>query len=182
VDNKGVWVILQAVQQLRCEGFRDFVVEINGGNLQYASAARRAEFETFMAKENELPVGERNVIFNGSYSVQQLPQRMARVDWCIVPSVWWEIFGLVISEAWMFKRPVIASNVGGPGERITHEKDGLLFEVADPSSLAYTLRRACSEEGLWQRLVEGITPPASADTMADGYLRVYRPQPAERAA
>jgi glycosyltransferase involved in cell wall biosynthesis len=182
VDNKGVWVILQAVQQLRAEGFADFVIEINGDNLQFASAARRAEFEAFMAKEDELPVGERLVIFNGSYSVQQLPQRMARVDWCIVPSVWWEIFGLVISEAWMFKRPVIASNVGGPGERITHEKDGLLFEVADPSSLAHTIRRACSEPGLWSRLVEGITPPASAETMADGYLSVYRRRPVENAA
>ncbi len=182
VDNKGVWVILQAVQQLRSEGFTDFVIEINGDNLQYASAARRTEFEAFMAKENERPVGERIVIFNGSYSVQQLPQRMARVDWCIVPSVWWEIFGLVISEAWMFKRPVIASNVGGPGERITHEKDGLLFEVADPGALAQTIRRACSEQDLWKRLVDGITPPASAETMADGYLSVYRPQPAARDA
>lgn len=182
VDNKGVWVILQAIRQLRAEGFTDFVVEINGDNLQYASAARRAEFEAFMSEENERPVGERLVIFNGSYSVQQLPQRMSRVDWCIVPSVWWEIFCLVISEAWMFKRPVIASNVGGPGERVTHEKDGLLFEVADPSSLAQAIRRAGSESGLWKRLVEGITPPASADAMADGYLSVYRPQAAERAA
>jgi glycosyltransferase involved in cell wall biosynthesis len=182
VDNKGVWVILQAVQQLRAEGFTDFVVEINGDNLQYASAERRAEFEAFIAKENQLPVGERIVFLNGSYSVQQLPQRMARVDWCIVPSVWWEIFGLVISEAWMFRRPVIASNVGGPRERITHEKDGLLFEVADPSSLAHTLRRACTEEGLWKRLADGITPPASADTMADGYMTVYRPQQAEHAS
>lgn len=182
VDNKGVWVILQAVQQLRAEGFTDFVVEINGDNLQYASEQRRAEFEAFIAKESALPVGERLVFLNGSYSVQQLPQRMARVDWCIVPSVWWEIFGLVISEAWMFKRPVIASNVGGPRERITHEKDGLLFEVADPSSLAQSIRRACTEEGLWQRLVDGITPPASADTMADGYLTVYQTQPAEHAA
>jgi glycosyltransferase involved in cell wall biosynthesis len=182
VDNKGVWVILQAVQQLRSEGFKDFVVELNGDNLRYASAERRAEFEAFIAKESELPIEERVVIFNGSYSVQQLPQRMSRVDWCIVPSVWWEIFGLVISEAWMFRRPVIASNVGGPAERITHEKDGLLFEVADPGSLAQAIRRACSEEGLWQRLVEGITPPASADTMADGYLSVYRPRLAEHAA
>jgi glycosyltransferase involved in cell wall biosynthesis len=182
VDNKGVWVLLQAVQQLRSEGFKEFVVEINGDNLQYASAERRAEFEAFLAKEHELPVGERIVIFNGSYSVQQLPQRMARVDWCIVPSVWWEIFGLVISEAWMFKRPVIASNVGGPGERITHEKDGLLFEVADPSSLAQTIRRACSEEGLWKQLVDGITPPASAETMADGYLSVYQRHAAVHAA
>ena len=96
-----------------------------------------------------------------------------------MPSVWWEIFGLVISEAWMFKRPVIASNVGGPGERITHDKDGLLFEVADASSLALTIRRACTEEGLWQRLVKGITPPATEHVMVDGFLSVYG-QPARK--
>ncbi len=176
VDNKGIWVLLRAVQQLRAQGFTDFVVEINGDNIHYASAARRTEIEAFLAAEAELPVAERIVYFNGSYSVDQLPQRMARVDWCIVPSTWWEIFGLVISEAWMFKRPVIASNVGGPGERITHDKDGLLFEVADAASLADTMRRAWSEEGLWQRLVDGITPPASAELMMNGYLSVYRHQ------
>ena len=174
VDNKGVWVLLQAVQQLRAEGFRDFVLELNGGNLQYASESRRVEIETFLTEENELPMSERIVTSNGLYSVDQLPQRMARVDWCIVPSVWWEIFGLVISEAWMFKRPVIASNVGGPGERIVHDKDGLLFDVADASSLAQTIRRACTEKGLWERLVKGITPPATEETMVDQYLTVYR--------
>jgi glycosyltransferase involved in cell wall biosynthesis len=182
VDNKGVWVILQAVRQLRAEGFSDFIIEINGDNLQYASEERRKEFEDFIAEEAARPVGERLVLFNGSYSVQQLAQRMSRVDWCIVPSVWWEIFGLVISEAWMFKRPVIASNVGGPGERVTHEKDGLLFEVADPSSLAETIRRACTEKDLWERLVAGISPPASADVMAEGYLSIYRRHAADRAA
>jgi hypothetical protein len=30
--------------------------------------------------------------------------------------------------------------------------------------------------------VEGITPPASAETMADGYLSVYRRRPVENAA
>ncbi len=182
VDNKGVWVLLRAVQQLRAEGFTDFVVEINGDNIRYASAARRTEIESFLAAEAELPVADRIVHFNGSYSVDQLPQRMARIDWCIVPSTWWEIFGLVISEAWMFKRPVIASNVGGPGERITHDKDGLLFEVAHAASLAQALHRACTEEGLWQRLVDGITPPASAEFMMNGYLSVYRHQVAAATA
>ena len=182
VDNKGVWILLRAVEQLRAEGFTDLVIEINGDNLQYASAARRAEIEAFLAKESELPIGERIVAFNGSYSVDQLPQRMARVDWCIVPSVWWESFGLVISEAWMFKRPVIASNVGGPAERISHEKDGLLFDVADASSLARAIRRACCEEGLWKRLVDGISPPASAQAMTNAYLSVYRRAVAEHAA
>jgi glycosyltransferase involved in cell wall biosynthesis len=180
VDNKGVWVLLRAVQLLRSEGFDDFVVEINGDNLQFASDARRLEIETFLEKESELPVEERIVVYNGSYSVDQLPQRMARVDWCIVPSVWWEIFGLVISEAWMFKRPVIASNVGGPGERITHDKDGLLFEVADAASLAQAIHRACTEEGLWQRLVGGITPPATEAVMVDGFLSIYGQRAANR--
>jgi glycosyltransferase involved in cell wall biosynthesis len=173
VDNKGVWVILQAVNELRASGFTDFRVEINGDNLQYASPERRNEIEAFLAAEKERPVEEQIVVMNGSYSVDQLSQRMARVDWCIVPSVWWEIFGLVISEAWMFHRPVIGSNVGGPGERITHDKDGLLFDVADASSLADTMRRAATEKGLWERLANGITPPATEEFMVKGFLAVY---------
>jgi glycosyltransferase involved in cell wall biosynthesis len=173
VDNKGIWVILQAVNELRATGFTDFRVEINGDNLQYASEERRNEIETFLAAEKAKPIEEQNVVFNGSYSVDQLSQRMGRVDWCIVPSVWWEIFGLVISEAWMFHRPVIASNVGGPGERITHDKDGLLFDVADASSLAEAMRRAATEQGLWERLVGGITPPASEAFMVKGFLSIY---------
>ena len=180
VDNKGVWLLLEAVEQLRSEGFTDFTVELNGNNLQYASERRRAEIEAFRKKENELPIGEKVVFFNGSYSVDQLAHRMARVDWCIVPSVWWEVFGLVISEAWMFKRPVIASNVGGPGERISHEKDGLLFNVGDGSALALMIKRACTEDGLWERLVKGITPPGTATQMVDSFLAVYRNDAAHR--
>ena len=119
VDNKGVHVVLEAVEYLRAGGFTDFIVELNGDNLRYASEERRLQIEAFLQREAQRPRHEQNVIMNGAYHVNELANRMARVDWCIVPSVWWEIFGLVISEAWMFKRPVIASNVGGMKERIT---------------------------------------------------------------
>jgi glycosyltransferase involved in cell wall biosynthesis len=174
VDNKGVWLLLRAVALLRAEGFTDFAVEINGDNLVYASPARRTEIEEFLAAEEALPPEERLVTMNGSYQVDQLAQRMSRVDWCVVPSTWWEIFGLVISEAWMFRRPVIASDIGGPGERIQHEVDGLQFSVGDVRSLADTLRRAATEVGLWERLSEGITPPASREVMVEGMMGVYR--------
>ena len=174
VDNKGVWVILDAVQKLRAQGFTDFSVEINGDNLKYASEQRRSQFETFMEAEKVLPEDQRVVTYNGAYSVDQLEQRMARVDWCLVPSVWWEIFGLVISEAWMFGKPVIASNVGGPQERIRHEKDGLLFNVADANSLAQTIQRACHEPGLWDLLAKGIEKIPNSSDMATGYLKTYR--------
>lgn len=177
VDNKGVWVILEAVRQLRSEGFTNFVVEINGGNLRYASEARRAEIETFRTAEEARPLDEQIVFFKGSYDVDQLAQRMNRIDWCIVPSVWWETFALVISEAWMFHRPVIASNIGAMKERIRHEVDGLLFTSGYARSLAETIRRASTEAGLWETLVKGVAPPPSRQTMVDGMAEVYYGRP-----
>jgi len=166
-------VILRAVEHLRASGFTDFVVEINGDNIRYASPERRKEIEEFLESEREKPVSEQNVIFNGSYQVDQLAGRMARIDWCIVPSIWWEIFCLVISESWMFRRPVIVSNVGGPHERVRHEVDGLHFQVGDPQALADAMRRACTEAGLWEKLSAGITPPASRDVMVAEYCALY---------
>ncbi|MBU6418240.1 MAG: glycosyltransferase [Proteobacteria bacterium] len=173
VDVKGLPVLLEAVNMLRAEGFEDFTVEINGENINFASPERRREIEAFLAEEEARPVAERRVIFNGGYHHGQIGARMARVDWVVVPSTWWEIFCLVISEAWHFGRPVIASNKGGPAERITDGKDGLLFELGDARALAGTMRRAATETKLWDKLADGITPPTPREAMVQGYLAAY---------
>jgi len=178
VDNKGVHILLRAVRLLRAEGFTAFTVELNGANMQHASQPVREEIEAFLAEEAERPVGERIVVLNGSYHVDELPARMARVDWCVVPSTWWEVFGLVISEAWMFGKPVICSNVGGPAERVEDEVSGLHFQVGDARALARTIRRACTEDGLWERLAAGVPPPPARSAMVDGFRELYFPVPA----
>ncbi len=173
VDAKGVHILLRAVAKLRGAGFTDFAVEINGDNLKYASAPVRNEIESFFREEAQRPYAEQIVAVNGSYNVDQLPQRMARIDWCVVPSIWWEAFGLVISEAWMFKRPVLVSNVGAMAERVRPEVDGLHFQVGDPNSLAETIVRAASEGGLWERLAQGVRPPPAREAMVEGFVEVY---------
>ncbi len=179
VDNKGGWLLLRAVELLRADGFTEFTVDINGGNTQYASEARRAELRTFQTAEEARPVDEQIVFFNGAYHTDELPHLMARVDWCIVPSVWWETFGLVISEAWMFRRPVIVSDVGAMAERVRHGVDGLHFPIGDARALAETIRRACTETGLWDRLSAGIEPPLSRNAMAQRFVDIYRGAGAE---
>ncbi len=174
VDAKGVWLLLQAVDLLRADGFSAFTVEINGDNLRYASDARRAETERFIAAEVARPRSDRNVTFNGPYHRALIAGRMARVDWCVVPSVWWENSPVVIGEAWSFGRPVIAADVGGQAEMVTPERDGLLFAFADARSLADTLRRAATEAGLWDRLASGIAPPPGRTAMVERFLGVYR--------
>jgi glycosyltransferase involved in cell wall biosynthesis len=178
VDAKGVQIIFEAVNLLRAEGFTDFLVEINGDNIRFASKEIREKIEAFLEAEQELPLAERNVLFNGAYHPDQLKQLMGRIDWCIVPSVWWEIFCLVISEAWSYQRPVIASNAGGPAERITHEVDGLLFDLGDARALARAMRRAATEAGLWERLSTGITPPPPREVMVEQFWQVYTQAPA----
>jgi glycosyltransferase involved in cell wall biosynthesis len=172
-DSKGAHIVLRAVDLLRADGMTDFHVEINGDNMRFASAPVRAEIEAFLAAEQQRPPSQRLVTYNGSYHVDQLQQRMSRIDWCIVPSTWWEAFALVISEAWMFGKPVIGSNVGAMAERVSDDVDGLLFDMGDPRSLAAVMRRACTEDGLWQRLHDGVPEPPSRGAMADGYLLLY---------
>jgi len=174
VDAKGIQIILRAVTILRAQGFNDFTVELNGDNLRYAGPVVREEIETFLASEAELPSGNRIVTNNGSYHVDHLASRMSRVDWVIVPSIWWEIFCLVISEAWMFRRPVICSNVGGPAERVDDDVFGLHFQIGDPQALAFVIRRACTEKNLWDRLVSAMPKVPSRGEMLSGYRDVYK--------
>lgn len=173
VDQKGVQIILRAVQQLRLQGFTNFTVQINGDS-RYASRALRKEIETFLIAEKQLPIEKQIVSYNGSYHIDDLPHLMAQVDWCIVPSTWWEIFGLVISEAWMFGKPVICSNRGGPQERVRHGIDGLQFQLGDHQALAETIHRAATDERLWKRLHANIPKPSSRSAMAKEFLKLYR--------
>jgi len=179
VDNKGVQILLRAVRLLRAQKFTDFTIHINGENIKWASPAVREEVENFLEIERQLPHDEQIVYLNGGYHTDDLGSRMAQVDWCIVPSTWWEIFGLVISEAWMFGKPVICSNRGGPGERIRHDVDGLHFQLGDPRSLADTIRRAATEEWLWERLRDNLPEPPSRPDMARKFLDLYEAAPVE---
>jgi len=173
VDIKGIQIILRAVAILREQGFTNFKVELNGDNLRHGTPALAQEIEEFFAQENELPFAQRIVHNNGSYSVDQLASRMARVDWSIVPSLWEEAFCLVVSESWAFRRPVICSDVGGPAERVTDDVDGIHFTRGDPDALAAVMLRASTETGLWERLSGAIPEAPSLAAMVAGFLDVY---------
>ena len=62
-------------------------------------------------------------------------------------------------------------------ERIQDGVNGLHFEVADPRALARVMRRAVEEEGLWDRLAAGVTPPASREEMVELFMALYTQRP-----
>ena len=176
LDNKGVDVLLDALIILAREKRvppSGIVLEINGGNKHYATPAYLERVAGQIAEIGRLNVGPIEVRDRGSYAHDDLADRMRTVDWVVVPSTWWEVFGLVVSEAWMFGRPVVASAIGGLAERVTEGVDGLLVPPRDPAALADRMAALVGDEALWRRLHAGIRPGWSGDDMLDAHLRLW---------
>src|SRR5258708_18218399 len=62
----------------------------------------------------------------------------------IVPSEWYESFGLVVTEAYAEGTPVLASNIGALAELVLPGRTGLLFEAGNAADLAARVSWACS--------------------------------------
>lgn len=111
---------------------------------------------------------------HGGYAAPELARRMARADWVVVPSIWFENAPLVILEAFRHRRPVLCGDLGGMAELVRHGVDGLHSPIGDAEAWAATMQRAADEPGLWDRLAQGITPPPTLDAMSAGHLALYR--------
>jgi glycosyltransferase involved in cell wall biosynthesis len=145
---KGPQILLEALNILG-ESFEGHVW-IHGSSLELQP-------ESFQQKMKDLlmPDGT-TVTIGGGYDHDQLGGLMGNVGWVVVPSIWWENSPLVIDEAFMHKRPVICSDIGGMAERVTEGINGLHFQHGSPHSLAEVMSRAVSELGLWEDLRSGI--------------------------
>jgi glycosyltransferase involved in cell wall biosynthesis len=59
----------------------------------------------------------------------------------VLPSEWYEMFPMVLLEAWAAGKAVIGSRLGATGDLIEEGSTGLLFSPADPQDLALKISR-----------------------------------------
>jgi glycosyltransferase involved in cell wall biosynthesis len=136
-DEKGLLVILRALDLL-LNGQSGGESEKPRLHLHVFGSGEKAyigELETFLQEKRLADA----VTFHGKVSQDELIRYYDCSDVMLVPSLWREPFGLVIAEAMARGLPVIASNIGGPAEIITHEENGLLIEPGDAHALAQAL-------------------------------------------
>ncbi len=103
----------------------------------------------------------------------ELPALMARVDWVLVPTLKPADASAIILEACQAGRPVIAADTDAVREMVRDGVNGLLFQGSDAGDLARTMRRAASENGLWERLSAAIPPLPSLAEAVDRHLALY---------
>lgn len=149
---KGVDLLLEAITQLSRNEKKQIKVEIHGANLEWQPEEFKARFNNLL----QPLIREGCVRMVGPYKPEQLRSRMSRIDWVIVPSIWWENSPMVIQEAFLHGRPVICSNIGGMAEKVSHMHNGLHFEARNPLDLADSLLRAVFDSSLWTNLYNNI--------------------------
>ncbi len=159
VDAKGIDVLLAAARTVAESVDTPVEIKIFGGNKTHASPHYIGRIEAAL---KDAP-GNLLVTEMGAYSRENVFDLMNSVDWVVVPSVWPETFGLVVSEAWEARRPVLASRAGGLIERIADRENGLCFPPGSVSGLAQLMNECLGNEQLWASISSNIQDEISLD-------------------
>ena len=118
---KGISTLLQAWERLP----RHYALHIIGDG---------PERDGLEAQAHQL--GLSAVQFRGRLSRDETLTAMKTARFLVVPSGWYETFGMCIAEAFACGTPVICSRLGAMQELVSDGRTGLHFSCGDPSDLA----------------------------------------------
>ena len=143
--HKGIHVLIEAVRRLR------------GAPLSLRIYGDPGHFPTYAHHLEEISRQDPRITMAGAYrGPAALPAILRDLDIVVVPSVWYENCPNVILEAFAHRTPVIATNLGGMAEMVSHGRSGMLFKTGDAADLAAQLSRLLSEPGLLPALCDGV--------------------------
>lgn len=110
------------------------------------------------AEDVQLP----NVVFCGYKEGSDLAELIAGAQYTVVPSEWYETFGLTVIESFSLGTPVISSGIGGLSELIDPGNNGFLFEAGNATELKHTIERAMAvDEASYANMVVNAKAKAS---------------------
>jgi glycosyltransferase involved in cell wall biosynthesis len=157
---KGVHVLLAAVNRLPAEGIS---CDIYGSLTTYPDYARRLQE---MSKHP-------GIHFRGQIAHELLWSKLAALDVLVVPTMWYESFGLTIQEAFAAQVPVVASRIGAVEENICDKKDGLLVRPGDVDDLYDALFMLFQDPQQLESLRVGIRPVRTIHKHVADVTNVY---------
>jgi len=109
----------------------------------------RSKYERWLDKHGL----QDEVIFTGFVPLEDVPRYFKTADVYCAPATSRESFGIVLLEAMAVGTPIVATNINGYANVVTHGEDGLLVPPRDSQTLARTLSSVLSNETLRQQLI-----------------------------
>ncbi|HUA34658.1 MAG TPA: glycosyltransferase family 4 protein [Candidatus Binataceae bacterium] len=115
--------------------------------------------------------GNPRIVFLGSVPQARMKALYAHALACIVPSLFWEPFGLVAIEALANRTPVIAHRIGGPAEIVEQSGGGLLYDSGQ--ELVDALEKIASDSSLRENLAERGYAACRELWSREAHLKMY---------
>jgi glycosyltransferase involved in cell wall biosynthesis len=112
-----------------------------------------------------------NVEHVGPLRRDRLGEFYSRAAFAVVPSVWYEAFGIVAAEANAHGLPVIASRIGGLAEVVVDGVTGQLVPPGDPGALAEAMRTLWTDRDLCRRMGSVARTYATRELSRERYFR-----------
>lgn len=161
-DYKGVNTLLNAVKDLP----KNIQFKIIGSGFQ------EDKYQQYI-NENHLE----NVQLLGNLNRNEIIQYYQNCIALIVPSNYFEIFGIINLEAFACKKPVIASNIGGIPEIVEDNQSGMLFEPNNVEQLKNCIIKYFNDKDLAKEHGENgykkIFEKYTADIYYSVLIRIY---------
>jgi phosphatidylinositol alpha-mannosyltransferase len=133
---KGVPTLLEAYRRLKPQ-MPDTRLIVVGGDGGLRQGAERFVYQ------NKIE----DVVFVGYVSEEEKARYYKTADVYCAPNTGGESFGLVLLEAMAAGTPVVASDIEGFADVLTHEQEGLLVSVRDSEAMCDALVRLLRDDG-----------------------------------
>ncbi len=127
----------------------------------------------YLRRLKQMASGDDRIRFRNPIPTDEVVSRMRDYDVLAVPSQLFETGPMVILEAFAAGLPVIASNLGGIAELVTHEVNGLLVKPRSTDAWRHALERLSRDHDLLNTLRERIRRPRCISEAAADMSRVY---------
>jgi glycosyltransferase involved in cell wall biosynthesis len=114
-----------------------------------------------------------NVRFLGRLDRAGVWQALAAADVVAVPTLWYETYSFIISEAFAAGVPVLASRLGPIADRVRDDVDGLLLPPGDVDAWAAALRSLVDSPERLAQLRRGVEAPQSLARHADDLEKLF---------
>ncbi|MGI0483607.1 glycosyltransferase [Geminocystis sp. CENA526] len=122
---------------------------------------------------NSLIENDRRITIKNPVPASQVVETMKKYHVLAVPSQWLETGPMVILEAFAAQIPVIGSNLGGIGELVTDNVNGLLVEASSVSSWTKAIQSLCDNPEKLEDFRSSISPPMMMIRVAEKMNIIY---------
>ena len=115
--------------------------------LRIAGEGPMKEKLTKLCEDLKIPV-----TWLGRISPKEVREELNSCGLTVVPSLWYENCSMAIMESLGYGRATVVSSSGGNPELVTPDVEGVVFQAGDSDSLAASLQKIVSQEGLLKEM------------------------------